>query len=71
MQENPRIYGDVDGPAKQSKNTYATPADAADQSARIKEILFNGKKPVSTPVAQAVSAPSSTETAPADSAATK
>ena len=52
MQENSRIYGEVDGPARQSKNTYPTPADAADQSARIKEILFNGNKPVSAPVAQ-------------------
>lgn len=71
MLENPRIYGEVGGPAKQSKNTYPTPADAADQSARIKAIMFNGNKPVSAPVAQAVSTPAPTETAPADSAATK
>jgi hypothetical protein len=71
MQENPRVYGELDGPAKQSKNTYPTPADAADKSARIKEIMFYGKKPVSTPVSQEVSAPASAETAPVDSAATK
>jgi len=71
MLENPRVYGDVDGPAKQSKNTYPVPADAADQSARIKEILFYGKKPVTASVAQEVSAPPAAETAPADSAATK
>jgi hypothetical protein len=70
-EENPRVFGEVDGPALQSKVTYPTPADAADQSARIKEILFNGKKPVSAPVAQEVSAPASAETAPADTAATK
>jgi hypothetical protein len=71
MLENPRIYGDVDGPPKQSKNTYPTPADAADQSARIKDILFNRKKPVTAPVAQEVSVPAPAETAPADTAATK
>ncbi|HOY94802.1 MAG TPA: hypothetical protein PK509_03630 [Catalimonadaceae bacterium] len=70
-QENPRVFGEVEGPALQSKVTYPAPADAADQSARIKEILFNGKKPVSAPVAQEVSAPATPETAPVDSAATK
>lgn len=40
MKANPRVYGEVGGPARQSKQTYATPADAAEKSIRIKEKLF-------------------------------
>ena len=53
--ENPRVYGEVDGPARQSKQTYAAAPDAAEKSARIKDILFSNKK--STAVIATASAP--------------
>ena len=46
MKENSRIYGEVDGPARQSKATYATPADAAAKSAEMKELMFGKGKAV-------------------------
>ncbi len=66
MAANPRIYGEVEGPARQSKQTYATPADAADRSVKIKDILF-GKAVASSKE----TAPAPTNEVPADSAANK
>jgi hypothetical protein len=64
MQANSRVYGEVDGPARQSKQSYPTPADAADRSAKIKTIMFgkavaNQKENTSAPAT----------TSPADSVA--
>jgi hypothetical protein len=53
--ENPRVYGEVDGPARQSKQTYAAAPDAVEKSARIKDVLFGNKK--STSVSATASAP--------------
>ena len=41
MKENPRVYGDVGGPARQSLNKYETNPDAATRSAVLKEKLFS------------------------------
>lgn len=46
MKENSRIYGEVDGPARQSKATYPTPPDAATRSADIHDLMFGKGKPV-------------------------
>jgi hypothetical protein len=67
MAANSRIYGEVEGPARQSKQTYPAPADAADRSVKIKDKMFGigmtaSKVAVSTPVANQI---------PADSAAKK
>jgi hypothetical protein len=70
-EQNPRVFGEVDGPARQSKVTYPAPPDAADKSARLKEILFGKGKPAVTVAAQEVSAPAASANAPADSAAAK
>ena len=45
MKENSRIYGDVDGPARQSKATYPAPPDLAAKSAEIHELMFGKGKP--------------------------
>lgn len=45
MKENERIYGEVDGPARQSKVTWPNPSDAAARSAEIHEIMFGKGKP--------------------------
>jgi hypothetical protein len=41
--ENPRVYGEVDGPARQSKQTYAAAPDAAEKTARLRELMFGNK----------------------------
>jgi len=53
--ENPRVYGEVDGPARQSKQTYATAPDAVEKSARIKDVLFGNKN--STMISATASVP--------------
>ena len=40
MKANERTYGDVDGPAKQSKNTYPTNPDAVVRALEIKKKLY-------------------------------
>ncbi len=68
--ENPRVYGEVDGPARQSKQTYAAAPDAAEKSARIKDVLFGNNK--STVVSASASAPvTSIPAASADTTAGK
>lgn len=44
-ESRPRIYGEVDGPALQSKNTYPTDPDLAKNAALIKAKLFNDDVP--------------------------
>ena len=56
-ESNRRIFGEVDGPALQSKNTYATPPDAADKSAHIREVLFGRKKSAAAIAAEEASSP--------------
>jgi len=70
-EENPRIYGQVGGPALQSKLTYATPTDAVDKSANLKSLMFGDKKSQTIPVSQDISPKNTNETAPGDSAAIK
>lgn len=41
MSSKPEIYGEVGGPAKQSKNTSTTNPDAPARSAVLKEKLFS------------------------------
>ena len=60
-QSRPRIYGDVDGPALQSKNTYPTNPDAAKNAAVLKAQLF-GEEPKAADV---VMAPVAVDTAKA------
>lgn len=61
MEENSRVYGEVDGPARQSKQTYANPADAADRSAKIKDIMFGTGQTATDIAAQEASAPVATD----------
>jgi hypothetical protein len=66
MAANSRVYGEVEGPARQSKQTYPTPADAADRSVKIKDIMYgNGV------AARKEAAAASATAVPADSAAKK
>lgn len=65
MEANPRVYGEVDGPARQSKQTYTNPADAADRSAKIKDILFGTGQSAADIAAQEASAPVATDSASA------
>ena len=44
-----RIYGDVDGPALQSKNTYPVGENAVKRSAELKAILFGTKTKSAAP----------------------
>lgn len=60
LQSNTRVYGEYGQPARQSKNTYANPEDAAERSAKIKDLMF-GK----TPVNNHESVKTSSEAAPA------
>ena len=69
--QNPRVYGEVGGPARQSKQTYPTPADAADKSARIREVMFGNKKTAAQIAAEEVTAPVQAAAAPVDSASEK
>ena len=69
--QNPRIYGEVDGPARQSKQTYAAAPDAADKSARIREIMFGNKKTAAQIAAEEASVPVQAAAAPKDSASGK
>jgi len=39
--DHPEIYGEVGGPALQTKNTYPTNPDAATRSAVLKQLLFD------------------------------
>ena len=39
--DHPEIYGEVGGPALQTKNTYAANPDAAQHSAVLKQLLFD------------------------------
>lgn len=63
--KNPYVYGDPNGPAKQSKLTYPTDPAAAEKAAALKAKLFGDAQPVAA--AKEEAAPSA---APADSAAT-
>lgn len=65
MKANSRVYGDVGGPARQSKQTYPTPADAAERSIQIKEKLFGAGGSSNVETAPTASA------APADTASQK
>ena len=69
--ENPRIYGEVDGPARQSKQTYAAAPDAAEKSARIRQIMFGNKKSAAQIAAEEASVPAPAAAAPKDSASEK
>ncbi len=40
MKKNEYVYGEVDGPARQSKNTYPTNPDAAAKAADMKKKLY-------------------------------
>jgi hypothetical protein len=64
---NTRIFGEVDGPAKQSKITYPTPPDAADKSVKIHAKMFGKENKPAAENAGTVSAPASA--APADTSA--
>ena len=66
-----RIYGEVDGPALQSKNVYATPADAAEKAAHIREVVFGRKKSAAAIAAEEASAPVATTANPVDTSAKK
>jgi hypothetical protein len=52
MEENPRVYGKVDGPAEQSLNKYETDPDAATQAAVLKAQLFGRAKDTAIAVAK-------------------
>ena len=69
--ENPRVYGEVGGPARQSKQTYPAPADAADKSARIREIMFGDKKTAAQIAAEEATTPVQAAAAPVDSTSEK
>jgi hypothetical protein len=53
MKENERVYGDVEGPAKQSLNKYEADPEAATQAAVVKAQLFGQTEPqaATTPAA--------------------
>jgi hypothetical protein len=68
---NHRIYGEVDGPARQSKQTYPAPPDAADKSARIRQKMFGNNKSAAQIAAEEVSVPVQAAAAPKDSASGK
>ena len=65
MKENSRVYGEVDGPARQSKNTFAAPADLAEKSANVKELMFGKPQIAKTVVSQKDTASSPTDTSQA------
>lgn len=69
--ENPRVYGEVGGPARQSKQTYPAASDAADKSARIREVMFGNKKSAAQIAAEEASNPVQAAAAPVDSASEK
>jgi hypothetical protein len=69
--QNPRIYGEVDGPARQSKQSYAAAPDAADKSARIREIMFGNKKSAAQIAAEEATVPAQAAAAPKDSTSGK
>lgn len=72
MKENSRIYGEVDGPARQSKATYPTPADAATRSADIHDLMFGKGKKAEAPVeAKADTASQTADTTAATAKAAK
>jgi len=63
MRENSRVYGEVDGPARQSKNTYTAAPDAAEKSANMKDLMFGNGKSVESAKPQMDTAGSATDTA--------
>ena len=69
--QNPRIYGEVGGPARQSKQTYPAAADAADKSARIREVMFGNKKSAAQIAAEEATVPAQAAAAPVDSSSGK
>lgn len=69
--ENPRVYGEVGGPARQSKQTYQAAADAADKSARIRGIMFGNQKSAAQIAAEEATAPVQAAAAPVDSTSEK
>ena len=69
--ENPRVYGEVGGPARQSKQTYTAAPDAADKSARIREVMFGNKKTAAQIAAEEATVPAQAAAAPVDSASEK
>ena len=69
--ENPRVYGEVDGAARQSKQTYPAAADAADKSARIREVMFGNKKSAAQIAAEEATVPVQAAAAPKDSVSEK
>lgn len=69
--QNPRVYGEVDGPARQSKQTYAAAPDAAEKSARIREIMFGNKKTAAQIAAEEATTPVQAAAAPVDSSSGK
>jgi hypothetical protein len=68
---NARVYGEVGGPARQSKQTYPAAADAAEKSARIREVMFGNKKSAAQIAAEEATAPVQAAAAPVDSASEK
>jgi hypothetical protein len=44
MRAQPEIYGEVNGPAKHTKNTYPTNPAAAERSNKIKTLLYSDRE---------------------------